>query len=168
MTARLYAKSPLPTSGSLEIHLTDPIKKEAPENEPSSIAVLSRKNPDVSPASDVQFQVEHHRAFVEAYMSSMRYGPIMAEHATWTRIDHRLSSQRYLEAKSPFAATLHRDKVLIICADGDSSIVSDELVPDATAVLEGNVEFRHFYGGHYVPISSCSEVLAAIWEFWSD
>jgi pimeloyl-ACP methyl ester carboxylesterase len=145
-----------PPSSKADVQSTEPIKTKVPKHDSNSTGALSRKYPWLSPASIVQFQVEHHLAFVQAYMSSMRYGPITTEHAIWTRIGKRLSSQQ------------HANRVLIICADKDSSIFSSELVADATAALEGNVEFRHFDAGHDVPISRSTEVVAAVWEFWSD
>ena len=91
----------------------------------------------------------------------------MTEYATWSRIGKRLSVRRHAEASSSTAATLDRGRVLIICANKDTSIVSSELVPDATAAFEGNVEFRHINAGHDVPISKATEVAASIWEFLS-
>lgn len=90
----------------------------------------------------------------------------MTEHSTWNRIGHRLSVQNYGAKDDPFTGRLDRGKVLVICADEDTSIVSCELVPDATSVFEGNVEFRHLNAGHEVPITNSKEVVDAIWEFW--
>jgi hypothetical protein len=154
-------------SSSADSQFTKAMKREMPEHELDSAAALSKKHTELDPASAVQFQVEHHEAFVPAYMSSMRYGPIMTEHATWVRIGQRLSLQK--EAKSnglPFTG-LDQGKVLIICANEDTSIVSSELVPDATAVFGGNVLILNFDAGHEVPISRSSEVADAIWNFWS-
>ncbi len=91
----------------------------------------------------------------------------MDEHATWRSIGQRLMSQKYAQANQTSATKLVRGKVLVICANEDTNIVSSDLVPDATDVFEGNVEFRHLDAGHEVPISNGKEVVAAIWEFWS-
>lgn len=91
----------------------------------------------------------------------------MDEHTTWKRIGHRLSLQNQADKSPSSTNALHRGKVLIICGNEDTSIVSSDLVADATKVLESNVEFRHFDAGHDVPISKSREVADAILDFWS-
>ena len=157
-----------PQSGNEDTSLTEPIHGEVPRHETCVSAGSSQKKTAIDVASVVQFQVKHHRGFVQAYMSSMRYGPIMSEHATWKCIGQRLSKENKETKKDSASNTaLDRGKVLIICANEDTSIVTSELMPDATAAFEGNVEFRHFDAGHEVPMSKSREVANAIWEFWS-
>jgi pimeloyl-ACP methyl ester carboxylesterase len=167
---RLQGSVPPPRTAqpnNVDTRSNEPVKLEAPKHESSSMAALSRSYPELTTVSVVKFQVEHHQAFVQAYMSSIRHGPIMMEHTKWKSIGQRLSMQNQAEKSESIAVGLDRSKVLIICGDADTSIVSSDLVPDATDAFDGNVEFRHLDAGHDVPISKSGEVAAAIWEFWS-
>jgi pimeloyl-ACP methyl ester carboxylesterase len=155
------------SSGHADIQPAVPAKANVFGHEPQSDAKLPQTPSELDPARIVEFQVQHHLAFVRAYMSSMRYGPIMKEQAAWKRIGQRLSLQKQTKEDGRSAVGLDRGKVLVICANEDTSIISNELLPDATIVFEGNVEFQHFDAGHDVPISKSTEVADAIWEFWS-
>lgn len=155
-----------PQSTNSDTRLTEP--GEVPEYESPAIDASSGKLTALNVADVVRFQVDYHRGFVQAYMSSMRYGPIMTEHATWKRVGQTLSKKNKETKENNVSDTgLSPGKVLIICANEDTSIVSSELVPDAIAALEGNVEFRHFDAGHEIPMSKSREVAKAIWELWS-
>ena len=46
-------------------------------------------------------------------------------------------------------------------------IRKDELVPDASTVLEGNVDFDFIEAGHEAPIVKSAEVVRSIAKFWS-
>ena len=163
----LFAPPPLSQSVPLESRSVELVEAEVPEDELKSAAMLPEKHPELAPANIIHFQIQHHQAFVQAYMSSMRHGPIMKEHAIWKYIGTSLSTQKAPEEEaSPIDGLIH-GKVLIFCANEDTSIVSSDLVADATDVFEGNVEFRHLDAGHDVPISKSREVVAAIWEFWT-
>jgi pimeloyl-ACP methyl ester carboxylesterase len=149
------------------------VEVEAPEidseseSESESETALSQNHSELDMAKIVQFQVDYHQGFAPAYMSTMRNGPIMTEHQTWRRIGKRLTEQNAARQQPASMSSLHHGKVLIICGEKDESIVSDELEQDATAVLEGNVLFRHFDAGHDLPITKSKEVSRAIWDFWS-
>lgn len=162
-----FAPPQSPRSSNTEVRSTGTAEAEVPGHESNSAATFSPKHPELAPANVVRFQVQHHQAFVQAYMSSMRHGPITKEHATWKRIGQKLSAQNRGKGIHSSATGLVRGKVLVVCANKDTSIVSSDLVPDATDVFEGNVEFRHLDAGHEVPISKSREVTTVIWEFWA-
>ena len=154
-------------SFNLESKSVEPVETEMPEHELNSADMLPKKHPELALADIIYFQIQYHQAFVQAYISSMRHGPIMKEHAIWNCIGKRLSTQKTPEEKTSPNNGLTHGKVLIICANQDTSIIGSDLVADATDVFEGNVQFRHLDAGHLVPISKSREVVAAIWEFWT-
>ncbi len=163
----VFAPPQLSQSIKLESRSVEPVEAEVPEDELKSATTLAEKRPELTPTDVVHFQIQHHQAFVQAYMSSMRHGPIMKEHATWKSIGRELSTQKNAEGEMSPSIRLTHSKVFIICANEDTSIVSSDLVSDATDAFDGNVEFRHLNAGHDVPISKSREVVAAIWEFWA-
>lgn len=79
----------------------------------------------------------------------------------------RLSTQKKAEGETSPSATLNHGKLLIICANEDTSTVNSDLVADVTGVFEGNVHFQYLDAGHDVPISKSREVVAANWESWT-
>lgn len=163
----IFAPPQLSPSVKLESRSVEPVETEVLEDELNSATTLSKNRSGLNSANVVDFQIQHHPAFVPAYMSSMRYGPIMKEHATWKCIGQRLSTQKSTEGETPSSIGLIHGKVFIICANEDTSIISSDLVSDATEVFDGNVEFRHLNAGHDVPISKSGEVVAAVWKFWA-
>lgn len=100
-------------------------------------------------------------------MSSIRYGPITAQHHDWKQIGQRLAAQNATTNGDVDDAGLQNGKVLIVCGEQDAIIVKDELVQDATRVLQGNVEFRLVDAGHEFPITRAGEVVGCIVGFWS-
>ena len=125
--------------------------------------MLSKKHPGVTIESAVSHQVDHHAGFVGAFMSSIRNGPIIEQHALWRKIARRLTEQN----ASGSEGGLKNGKVLIILGQHDAIIKTNELVHDATEVLEGNVEFRYIDAGHEAPINHGDMVVDYIMEFWS-
>jgi len=100
-------------------------------------------------------------------MSSIRYGPITAQDHDWTRIAQGLAAQNATTNRDVEDAGLQNGKVLIVCGEHDAIIVKEELMQDATRVLQGNVEFRLVDAGHEFPITRAGEVVGCIMGFWS-
>ncbi|KAI9924581.1 hypothetical protein ASPWEDRAFT_109943 [Aspergillus wentii DTO 134E9] len=130
------------------------------------VEVLSRAYPHVTILNAVQWQVNNHAGFVHAFMSSMRYGPILRERQwdTWTRLGKFLASQKSLPVEEQKQKGLPSDKVFILCGNNDSIIVKEELAPDATSALDENVQLRYYDAGHEFPSTKCKEVAQQIWE----
>ena len=119
----------------------------------NSTAPLSQSHPDVTIDKAVVHQVHHHDGFVSAFMSSIRYGPIQSQHTFWQKIGQHIGPKG--------------EKVLIIAGTTDSIIDKDELLEDATAAFDGNIDFKVIDAGHDVPIAKGNEVVKTIWSFWN-
>jgi pimeloyl-ACP methyl ester carboxylesterase len=100
-------------------------------------------------------------------MSSIRHGPITEQHDDWRIIGRRLTQQAAAGTKGLSEQGLEHGKVLIITGTEDVIIKKDEIVQDATAALEGNVEFKFIDAGHDAPIAKSQDVVRAISEFWN-
>lgn len=126
--------------------------------------VLSRAYPNLTTLAAVSWQVHHHPGFVSAFMSSMRNGPILQETQleSWRRLGRILTQRKEKQE----VAGLRHDKVLIVCGVDDNIIIKDDLVADATAALEGNVQFRFFNAGHEFPSTRYEELAQQLVEFW--
>ena len=127
--------------------------------ESNSQASLSKKHPDVTIERAVVHQVDHHPAFVSAFMSSIRYGPIQSQHTLWQHIGRYLSQEN--------SVTGGNRKVLIVTGDRDPIIDMNELQEDAPAVFNNNVDFRIISAAHDLPIVKSVDVVEAIWDSWT-
>lgn len=108
-----------------------------------------------------------HEGFIKSFISSLRYGPIVGQHADWRRIGERLSAQNASTEEKLAEQGLQNGKVLIICGSKDALIVRDELVADATEVLGAdNVKFEFFDAGHELPVTKGERIVNCIWDFW--
>jgi hypothetical protein len=128
--------------------------------------LLSRAYPNVTSPGAVNWQVRHHQGFVPAFMSSMRHAPILREKQleSWSRLGRFLTQRKQQQDKE--LPGLRHDKVLICCGVADTIIIKDDLIPDATAALEGNVQFRIFNAGHEFPSTKYEELAEQLVEFW--
>ena len=140
------------------LHATDAVKAEV-NIENNSQAALSKSHPNVTIEGAVVHQVDHHEAFVPAFMSSIRYGPIQSQHSLWERIGQHLALRNQGSKGS--------GKVLIICGDRDPIIDKEELREDANAVLDRQIEFYVLPAGHDVPIVKSRDVSDLIWKHWN-
>lgn len=129
------------------------VKAEVPI-ESNSTAVLSKKHPDVTIDKAIVHQVDNHVGFVQAFMSSIRYGPIQDQHALWDRVGESWRSRSTESGKT--------HKVLVIAGDRDSIIDAHELQEDATALFGDHIDFKTISAGHDVPIIKPDEVAGLI------
>lgn len=171
-----------------EVSSEAPVTEELPKEKLGAVPqapVLSRARPGITVANIIvssdsptcgmpgihqskqAWQVDVHEGFIKSFISSLRYGPIVGQHADWRRIGERLSAQN-ASTEARFAERgLQNGKVLIICGSKDALIVQDELVPDATDVLgANNVEFEFFDAGHELPVTKGEQIVNSVWEFW--
>jgi pimeloyl-ACP methyl ester carboxylesterase len=157
----LFAKKPIPDPSNISTQ--DAVQAEI-NLESNDNVVLSKSHPNITVESAVRHQVDHHDGFVTAFMSSIRHGPIIEQHENWRRIGRELTEQN--KNSSPGGSGLKNGKVLIILGRNDAIINTNELVPDATEVLEGNVEFQYIESGHEAPIKHGDVVVEYIMQFW--
>lgn len=115
---------------------------------------LSKSHPHITIESAVHHQVEHHRGFVPAFMSSIRHGPVLNQHRHWRKIGIEM--------------TARNEAVLIILGERDPVIACEEIQADAHEVLEGHVKFVIMDAGHEAPVTKGNEVADHIWTFWQD
>ncbi|KAJ9606371.1 hypothetical protein H2200_009332 [Cladophialophora chaetospira] len=126
--------------------------------ESNSQALLSKSRPGASVEAAVQYQLKHYPGFIQAFMSSIRYGPVRYQHDRWRLVGERLSQENKENGTNK--------KVLIVMGKNDPIIIENELRVDAAEVLQGNVDFVSFDAGHEVPITKGKEIVAKIIDFW--
>ncbi|EIT80380.1 Alpha/Beta hydrolase protein [Aspergillus flavus] len=155
-----------PKPKSQKINAADALTEELPSQGGANTQLLSRAYPHVTVPGAVKWQVNCHAGFVHAFMSSMQHGPILQQRQreSWERLGEYLSAQSKLSPEEQQDNGLPSDKVIIMCGEHDSVIVKDELVPDATSALQGNVEFRYFNAGHEFPSTKYDDVARALLE----
>lgn len=155
-----------PKPKSEKLNAADALTEELPSQGAAEIQVLSREYPHINIPAAVAWQVNNHFGFVHAFMSSMRYGPILAQRqrGTWARLGEYLSAQNSLSSGNQGDKGLPSDKVHILCGNTDAIILKDELVTDATAALGGNAVFKFYDAGHEFPSTKYDDVAAYIWK----
>ncbi|KAL7787118.1 Alpha/Beta hydrolase protein [Trichoderma ceciliae] len=108
----------------------------------------------------VGWQLEANPAFVDSYMSTIRYAPIYGQHdKVWAVLGEKLAANRELG--------LGLQRVCVILGDGDTLIVKDEWIEDTKTVLgEDGVDVRVISGGHEIAISKGKEVADTAISSW--
>lgn len=103
----------------------------------------------------VDWQIQHHKGFIPAFISSIRHAPIHGQQARWTILREHIEKG---------VGVLRR--VYIVLGETDPIIVAEELVEDATAVLgKENVEVKIIKGvGHEVAISNPDDIVSVMEE----
>ncbi|KAI8966029.1 alpha/beta-hydrolase [Daldinia sp. FL1419] len=99
----------------------------------------------------VHWALDFHHGFVQAFMSTIRYGPLMEQHDYW----------RQLAKRKPGTTA-------VILAQDDSLIQKDDYAEDALPILGGkdNVYWRIVPGSHNFPFTHAEQALECIYEFW--
>ncbi|CAI7582006.1 unnamed protein product [Penicillium glandicola] len=153
-----------PKPKNKKLNAADVLTEELPSQSAAEIQILSREYPHINIPSTVAWQVNNHAGFVHAFMSSMRYGPILQERQLnrWTRLGEYLTAQNAASSNEDKSSS--DNKVHILCGNNDLIIAKDELVPDATAALGGNVVFKFYEAGHEFPSTMYEEVASYIFE----
>ena len=151
----------------------------------STSSVVSAENPkdlpaqsargNVDTAAVVAWQLDHHPAFLPAFISSIQNAPIHDQHQRWALIRSRLDQQREAEGHAERSTEdeqaikrgLKTGKVFMALGTEDKIVISSEVEQDAKAVLgEDNVKVEMFPAGHEIPISCATGIAEAIWETW--
>lgn len=153
-----------PKPKNQKLNAADALTEELPSQNASEVQILSRKYPHINVPSAVAWQVNAHTGFVHAFMSSMRYGPILRQRQwnTWTRLGEYLTAQNIALGSADKRPP--DNKVHILCGNNDAIIIKSELVPDATAALGGNAVFKFYEAGHEFPSTKYEEVASYIFE----
>ncbi|RAH64882.1 alpha/beta hydrolase [Aspergillus aculeatinus CBS 121060] len=143
----------------------DALVEELPNQGATEVQRLSRAYPHVNVPSTVKWQVDEHPGFVHAFMSSMRFGPILQQRQlkVWKQLGDWLAAGK--KAGSDAIPGLPHDKVLIMYGEHDAVIVKDDLVPDATAALQGLASFKSYDAGHEFPSTKYDDVAQYMMEF---
>ncbi|KAJ5337790.1 hypothetical protein N7452_004518 [Penicillium brevicompactum] len=147
-----------------KLNAADALTEELPSQDAAEVQILSREYPHINVPSAVAWQVNAHTGFVHAFMSSMRYGPILKQRQwnTWTRLGEYLTARSIASDNKDTKSS--ENKVHILCGNKDAIIVKDELVPDATAALGDNAVFKFYEAGHEFPSTKYEEVASYIFE----
>ncbi|RYP90571.1 hypothetical protein DL770_003333 [Monosporascus sp. CRB-9-2] len=101
--------------------------------------------------SVVHWTLDHHEGFVPAFMSTIRFAPLMDQHSYW----------RQLARRKPGTTA-------VLLGRHDQLIQKDDYVEDALPLLGGedNVFWRVVPGAHNFPFTNGPEALECIYEFW--
>lgn len=100
----------------------------------------------------VNWQVEHHVGFVSAFMSTLRYAPMLGQHVAWAKLAERKPKT-----------------VCLIFGEGDEIVNEEDYREDALALMGGE---DHIYwaksvgGRHDFPMVHPEETLERIFDFW--
>jgi hypothetical protein len=109
--------------------------------------------PQSTVSAVVDWQLQNHKGFVPAFISSIRYGPVHNQHHRWAIIKQNIEN-----------GTGPLKEVWLVLGETDPIINKDELIDDATDVLgEENVSFRVVEGaGHEVAIERADEIVQVV------
>ncbi|KAI2629790.1 alpha/beta-hydrolase [Hypoxylon sp. NC1633] len=124
------------------------------------VAVQEAKDPVDEPSQSafelqvvnyVHWALDFHHGFVQAFMSTIRYAPLMDQHDYW----------RQLAKRKPGTTA-------ILLGKDDNLIQKDDYTEDALPLIGGekNVFWRIVPGAHNFPFTHGPEALEQIYEFW--
>ncbi|KAK7701141.1 hypothetical protein SLS64_010473 [Diaporthe eres] len=100
----------------------------------------------------VNWQVRNHAGFVPAFMSTLRYGPMINQHEAWRKIASR-------EPKT----------TCFIFGIGDEIVNDEDYIQDVLPLVGGDENVfwaRPVPGGHDFPMAHPDQTLERIWRFW--
>ena len=122
----------------------------------SSHYALLPGNPYSTVGAVVDWQIKHHKGFVPAFISSIRYAPVHSEHARWRILGQNIANITKGSGKLK--------RVYIVLGETDPIIVKDEIIEDARECLgSGNVEFEVVIGaGHEVAIERADDIVRVL------
>ncbi|ORY66404.1 putative alpha/beta hydrolase family protein [Pseudomassariella vexata] len=103
-------------------------------------------------AAYIHWMLDAHAGFVPAFMSTIRFAPLMGQHEHW----------RQLADRKPWTTA-------IILGRRDELIQRDDYEEDALPLVGGKekVFWRVVPGGHNFPFTHSKDALQAIYEFWA-
>lgn len=101
----------------------------------------------------VNWQVEHHAGFVSAFMSTLRFAPMLGQHVAWAKLADRKPKT-----------------VCLIFGEGDEIVNEEDYREDAGPLLGGEdhvVWAKPVRGRHDFPMVHPEETLKRIFDFWA-
>lgn len=101
----------------------------------------------------VNWQVEHHAGFVSAFMSTLRFAPMLGQHVAWAKLADRKPRT-----------------VCLIFGEGDEIVNEEDYREDAGPLLGGEdhvVWAKPVRGRHDFPMVHPDETLKRIFDFWA-
>lgn len=112
---------------------------------------LSESHGSVTEVLD--WQLQHHKGFVPAFISSIRYAPLYNQHHRWGII------RENLEKKSS-----HMKEVWFVLGEMDPVVVAEELMEDAKQILgEEHAKFRLVKGvGHEIAAERADDIVRVV------
>lgn len=109
--------------------------------------------------SAVQWQLENHAGFLPAFISSIRYAPLLDQHETFRKIGRNVAESN---------GTTINDKVVLVLGKDDSIVLEDEVAADVRAAVgDERVHTIVINAGHDVAITKAAEVVDELWTFWN-
>ncbi|RYP02681.1 hypothetical protein DL764_005671 [Monosporascus ibericus] len=129
----------------------DAAEQEAVDPNEEGPAALEATPFERTVESVVHWTLDHHEGFVPAFMSTIRFAPLMDQHSYW----------RQLARRKPGTTA-------VLLGRHDQLIQKDDYVEDALPLLGGedNVFWRVVPGAHNFPFTNGPEALECIYEFW--
>ncbi|KAL7892500.1 Alpha/Beta hydrolase protein [Trichoderma sp. SZMC 28014] len=124
------------------------------------VRIAVGKGGSVKVGEVIGWQLEANPAFVDSYMSTIRYSPIYDQHdKMWAVLSEKLAANR--------ASGQGLQQVCVILGDKDALIVKDEWIEDTRAVLgEDGVDVCVIPGSHSIAIYKGKEVVDAAISSW--
>ena len=112
---------------------------------------LSESHGSVTEVLD--WQLQHHKGFIPAFISSIRYAPIHGQHHRWAVIRENIEKKQG-----------RLKEVWFVLGEMDPVVVAEELMEDAKSVLgEEHARFRLVKGaGHEVATERADEIVRVV------
>ena len=119
----------------------------------SSRLCLLPNNPHSTVSNVVDWQILHHKGFVPAFISSIRYAPIHNQHHRWSVIAQNMADG--------IGDLKH---VRLVLGELDPIVIADEIIEDATKILSKDRVIVHIVkgAGHEVAIDSAEEIVGVL------
>jgi len=128
-------------------------------------AVLSSRRPGITVSAVMKWQLTHHRGFIPAFMSSIRYAPIYEQRQDWEALGTILAERRATGGALP---GLREGRVLFVLGRDDPVILNEELLHDATAALgEDGMEAVLLECGHEIGMTKGESIAGLAVDFWT-
>jgi pimeloyl-ACP methyl ester carboxylesterase len=142
-------KAPLDGGAGKETYLDAATQEAIDPNADDSTSTPTQFEKDV--ISFVHWTLDNHDGFISAFLSTVRYAPMMDQHAYW----------RQLGKRKPGTTA-------VLLGRHDQLIQKEDYAEDALPLLGGkdNVFWRVVPGAHNFPFTHAQDALKSIYEFW--
>lgn len=159
----------LDVTNAVQEEVADEVDPHAPGQDSSSPIWDDR--PSISPATAVAWQRDIHPGFIPAFISSIKYAPIYDGWDRWRLLGKQCEDRKRKRSIDSLMdeprSGLKEGKVLLLLGIQDVIITHEETAEDATAALGSeNIKVIKMIGGHDLPLTNATGVVASITEFW--